>query len=220
MDFMMVCLGSCPVVRQLHFTGLFHPAVLRCAGCGNQQPSGGHEDECIFISLQVESHCKDTGEPYHTVQNALLASSTETLDDKFRARCPNCDRRWTHKIQNVKTPPATLLIRIKQWSNSMGDDGRVATLRRASPMRLDETVVVEAVTYALRGVVFHSGPSPASGHYVAVVRHGLDAEPYFLYNDARRQAVPRAALHCDAQLPGPFGPEPFSATGLLYERAG
>ena len=83
-------------------------------------------------------------------------------------------------------------------------------------MRLDEPVQIEAATYSLHGVIFHKGLSPGSGHYVAVVRHGVDMEPFFLYNDACRRGIPRAALVCDTHF---FG-EQFHGTGLLYDRVG
>ncbi len=81
-----------------------------------------------------------------------------------------------------------------------------------------KTLTVGAATYKLHGVIYHKGETPAAGHYLAVVRHGAAEEPFFLYNDSRILAVARNRLRCDAQLPGAFGLEPFSATGLLYER--
>ena len=214
MHFLLACLERCPHSLP-HCTGRFHPALLQCAACGQQQAGGGHADEQLFTSLQVQTHCNNSGDPWQTVQNALHASWTETLDDPdFRGRCPSCLNLWTHKFQNVQTPPAVLLISVKQWGTNIQNDGRSTTHRRSSAMRLDETVQIEAATYSLHGVVFHKGLSPGSGHYVAVARHGVDAEPFFLYNDATRRAVTRAALVCDTQL---FG-ERFHATGLLYER--
>ena len=217
MHFLLACLERCP--RSLpHCTGRFHPAFLQCAACGQQQAGGGHADEQLFTSLQVQTHCKDSGDPCQTVQNALHASWTETLDDDpdFTGRCPSCPNLWKHKSQTVQNPPAVLLVSIKQWAQNIENDGSVTTHRRSSGMRLDETVQIEAATYSLHGVIFHQGLSPGSGHYVAVARHGVDAEPFFLYNDACRRAITRTALVCDTRF---FG-EHFHATGLLYDRVG
>ena len=214
----MVCLDKCIRVQRLLFTGRFHPALLLCT-CGHQQQSGAHEDERILTSLQAESHCKQSGAPYHTVQSALEASYTEDLDANYTERCPLCGQRWAHKTQRVELPPVVLLIGIKQWEQVDADDGGVFVRRRASPMTLDERVTVGSATYNLLGVVYHQGQTPTSGHYVAVVRHGVAEEPFYLYNDSRLLAVAPNDLRCDAQLRGAFGLEPFSATALVYERA-
>ena len=82
-------------------------------------------------------------------------------------------------------------------------------------MRLDESISIDAATFTLHGAIFHSGPTPSSGHYVAVVRHGASGEPYVLYDDSTQMPVGRDVLCCDARLQTSV----FHAIGLLYERA-
>ena len=83
-------------------------------------------------------------------------------------------------------------------------------------MILDDSFNLQGVTYQLQAAVLHCGDTPISGHYVAAARHGSGAAPFFVYNDALRQALPellrsKMVLHLnDADIN-------FYTCSLLYE---
>ena len=86
-------------------------------------------------------------------------------------------------------------------------------------MRMDEVVALESATYNLQGIIYQYGDTPMGGHYVAVARHGNGPELFFVYNDAYRRGVDRAALACDMNLAGAWTTQLFHATALLYEQS-
>ncbi len=217
-SFLMACLERCPATL-LHFTGRFHPALLECAACDHRIPAGGHEDEMSFTTLQIESRCQDSGRLYSTVQSALSASFSETLPGDFRERCPLCGQEWSRKLQRVERAPDTLLLQIKRWVPEIMPDGAARLRRLPSAMRMDEVVALESATYNLQGIIYQYGDTPTGGHYVAVARHGNGPEPFFVYNDAYRRGVDRAALACDMNLAGAWRTQLFHATALLYEQS-
>ena len=83
-------------------------------------------------------------------------------------------------------------------------------------MILNDSFNLQGVTYQLQAAVLHYGDTPNSGHYVAAARHGSGATPFFVYNDALRQALPellrsKMVLHLnDADIN-------FYTCSLLYE---
>ena len=58
-------------------------------------------------------------------------------------------------------------------------------------MILDDSFNLQGETYQLQAAVLHYGDTPMSGHYVAAARYGSGATPFFVYNDALRQALPK-----------------------------
>ena len=215
--FLMTCLQSCHETKQI-FRGSFRPAVLSCSACGHQSTAGSHADERIFITLQIESRCRDSGVQYDSVQDAVNASFTETLPETFSGFCDNCKQRWSHKCQPVERPPTALILQVKRWAAKITPDRKIVYERLSSTMRLDEEIVVENLVYDLKGIVFHHGPTPDGGHYAAVARHGGRLGAFYVYNDACRRSLDPIALTCDARLPGSWASQAFHATTLLYEQ--
>ena len=77
---------------------------------------------------------------------------------------------------------------------------------------INDTLTMLNQAYRLLAVVFHSGPNPMSGHYIASAKHDfVSGGGFFLYDDLKvRRSVEFPGKVCDAC----YG----SATLLLYEK--
>ena len=203
--FLFESLRASSQIKEL-FTGRYHPALLQCHSCGGQSKAGGHDDERTFTTVQVQGHHAD-------VRSAILASFREELDDHFKKFCCNqsCRKRWSHKYQDIEKLPQVLFIQINRW-----DYSQVVPRRLPSNMTLESTFNLLDVAFALKGIIYHQGDSPAAGHYVAAAHHGGHI---FVYNDAHWQEIPAKALASDTWLPGSIATVTmFHATALLYEQ--
>ena len=184
---------------------------LECKHCGHRQFAGSHADEREFTTLQVYCADRNTHVCFDDLQSAMSASFDEELDNKYRAVC-HCGERWSLKRMEVEKPPEVLLIQLLRWRSMLNDSGTAVLSRQPSTMRINEQLDLVSSKFLLHGIILHQGASPNSGHYIAVVRHGDSAEPFFCYNDGIVQHFPRAHIACDVG-------RSFHVTALLYERA-
>ena len=221
--FIMNCLQLCPRTLQL-FKGRHRRAELECNLCGHRDHCGeigSAAEEQEFTSIQLETrHDDDTGMLITSVTTALSVSCKEPVDEKFKGRCTNveCGARWSFKIYPVERPPQVLLLQLKIWEY-FDQNGCMRPRRLSCALHLEESITLADVDYTLQAIVYHSGDSPHAGHYAVVARHGDSFEPFFAYNDAHRQGVPRQSLACSMPLPGSWETVVFHVHALLYERS-
>ena len=74
-------------------------------------------------------------------------------------------------------------------------------------------IQVAGQRYSLRSIIVHLGPSPRSGHYVAITRHVTPTGTWWLYNDEHRREAKPDELVCTAQING----QAMKAYVLFYE---
>ena len=217
-DFLLQCLRQCPLTQK-HCEGEFSQASFRCATCGTTAMSHAPEIERKFSTLQIQLQDPDTGRLCSSLEQALHHLGTDRLDDEFQETCTNasCARRWSHKLRTVEVMPDTLILLLNSWEN-VGTSRNPMLRRIPCLLPIPNTLTFQDSTFLLYGVIYQTGDTPRSGHYVAVTRHGHRAESFLVYNDELRQSVPRATLSCSMSLPGSGKDEIFHATTFLYER--
>ena len=111
----------------------------------------------------------------------------------------------------METVPETLLIEVKVFDTYVGQRGELRYRRIENRLRLEEVVTLRGQSFSLQGLVLQRNAySPASGHYVAVARHGGSRDSFYLYDDSTRRAVPWAEIAAGAS----------TVTALLYEARG
>ena len=139
--------------------------------------------------------------------NLLLADhlGTEDLDKDWQCENPACRARGNgQKTTEVTHWPPVLVTSLKRFEfNRALVQYRKVTRPIAYPMVFP---INENVTYTLRAVIEHRGPSAGGGHYVAYVR--AQNEQWYYCNDNMRPQIvedPRAVLQREAYM-------------LIYER--
>ena len=206
--FMMKCLEKCPGALRF-FTGRYHRVMLQCSE-GHPTAVGEHDVERQFTTLNLQVHLPDVQASLN-----LEATAVADLDECYDGRCehPGCGRRLCRKYTTIAQPPQALCLQLRTFDYSASQPRRIV-----SDMHLNEHVTLCGQSFVLKAIVFHYGASPRSGHYAAVCRHGLGAEPFFVYNDAHRQGVMRADLASTMNLPGSWSTDTFYASALVYEK--
>ena len=106
--------------------------------------------------------------------------------------------------------PEILLLLVERWQYVSG----VWSLSD-SDLKIDTSLTLATNEFKLRGVVYHTGLSPLSRHYVAVACH---QDTFFLYNDSTRREFPIQKLTSNTVLPGDYTEQIFTPRSLLYER--
>ena len=193
------CLEACPSVRR-HFLGQFEVQRLQCGGCGEWQAED-HGSDRSFVNLVVAPN-------FSSVQAAIDASFQIPINDEFRGRCSHCQGRFARGVQSVETVPDTLLIEVKVFEAYLGRGGELRYRRIERRLRLDEVVTLRGQNFSLQGLVLQlHASSPASGHYVAVARHGGSRDSFYEYDDSNRRGKPWAEIAAGES----------TVTALLYE---
>ena len=202
MQFVLRCLEACPEVRR-HFLGQFEVQRLQCGGCGEWRAED-HGDDRSFVNLVISPE-------FDSVQAAIDASFLHEVDDGFRGRCGHCQGRFARKVQSVETVPGTLLIEVKVFETYVSRRGEFGYRRIERRLRLDEVVTLRGQNFSLQGLVLQlHASSPASGHYVAVARHGGSRDSFYEYDDSNIRGKPWAEIAAGES----------TVTALLYEAQG
>ena len=84
--------------------------------------------------------------------------------------------RFTKHHRSVRAPPV-LIVSLNR-SEGLGAHGQPVTLLHA--VEATENVDFAGASYRMKSVICHLGPSPNSGHYITVARHG---ETWWLFDD-------------------------------------
>ena len=99
-------------------------------------------------------------------------------------RCRQCgSSRLPCQTNAMLSFPECLLLQLKRWQSG---DGIEAIMHQ---VRVNETVLVQGVSYSLRSVVRHFGEyheGGGSGHYIANCRFPGTDEKWWHYDDTRR----------------------------------
>ena len=197
--FVLRCLEACPEVRR-HFLGQYEVQRLQCGGCGEWRAED-HGDDRSFVNLVISPE-------FDSVQAAIDASFLHEVDDGFRGRCGHCQGRFARKVQSVETVPGTLLIEVKVFETYQSRGGELRYRRMERRLRLEEVVTLRGQNFSLQGLVLQlHASSPASGHYVAVARHGGSRDSFYEYDDRNRRGKPWAEIAAGES----------TVTALLYE---
>ena len=85
-------------------------------------------------------------------------------------------------------------------------------------IEVNQTVWYQQCEYQLQGAVVHLGPSPDSGHYVAIARHQQGREEWWIYDDAdRRIATPEQVSTLENPYKGYAGYGNMQSYIVVYE---
>ena len=103
-----------------------------------------------------------------------------------------------------------LVLTLKRW-DLLGDAAALL-----HPVFANPTLMCAGLLYDLYSTVVHLGPSPNSGHYIAVVRHDTDAGVWWIYDDTKRAA--RAASWHEVTTFCEYGGQNMQAYILFYSR--
>ena len=99
-------------------------------------------------------------------------------------RCRQCgSSRLPHQTHTMLSFPKCLLLQLKRWQS------RAHVEAMSQQVLVDETLVVQGVSYSLRSVVRHFGEyheGGGSGHYVANCRFPGSDKRWWHYDDSRR----------------------------------
>ena len=173
--------------------------------CGSVRPTTGEH----FFSLRLPLR-SPTGGLAFSVQEALdFYMPREKVElDGF---CPGCSTMHQHwwKTQEISVCPPVLLVQLVRWCGHLIHEAILHSIDASQTLRLKN------MTYGLRGVVCHLGPTPNSGHYICIVRHETEHGDWWLYDDAvcSLATASQVATLCDHP---PYGN--MQSYVLLYER--
>ena len=188
-----------------HLQGRMAQSLLcKVAGCGHSRPSEGE----AFGSLQLPLRTVTGGFVKH-VQEALDAyMPDETVE--LAEVCSECMNKTDYvKKCQVTCFPEVLVIYLNRWSGE-GVEGALLC-----PIQVSKIVHFRKQAYTLCGAVSHLGPSPFSGHYIAVTRHATNTGEWWLYDDEHRMQATEAQVSTMCSY-GSWGP--MQSYILVYER--
>ena len=133
--------------------------------------------KCLTLPLQ-----NSLGEHLHTVQEAIDAYM-RPLEVELEQACEMCQayingKHYFRKTNDFVRMPKVLCICLNRWA-AYGDGNTLL-----HPVEASRNLLMNTVNYTLCAVVCHLGETIQSGHYVAVTRHGTDADQWWLYDDS------------------------------------
>lgn len=148
--------------------GGYLQSQVKCQVCGYESNT---LDPALDLSLELKS------KHIHTLQAALAHfCAPELLDGDNRYKCPRCNKKVRAQKQlTIRQPPHVLTLQLKRFGFGFGFGGNKITKTIAYPEQLTLDPYLSqpptaAHTYALYGVLVHTGSSTHSGHYYSFVR--------------------------------------------------
>jgi ubiquitin C-terminal hydrolase len=192
------------------FTGQYAREAFCCNACATMTPTHNSADvgsrlyTCIPLEpLPVCSRDTDS------IQAAIdRLAEPEQMDKNFTEhQCSGCTSRAPpKKYRGIESSPAVLMLTLSRILNARS--GRV-TLQEVTPM-VDATIVVCGQLYSLKAILYHSGSTPNSGHYIAVVKHGSAPDDFWYYDDLRVRQRATEAERCGQA-------EGYKVYAVMYE---
>ena len=172
------------------FTGRYSEEVLQCSSCARRRPthSSTNVESRIFTSIPLVPlpTCTAITDSIQAAVDRL--SQPEQLDENYTDwSCSGCSsHRPPQKYRGIESSPELLIMTLSRLVPSLTN---TIVLQQVTPL-VEPIIVVCGHEYGLKSILYHSGESPQSGHYIAVVRHGASTEDYWFYDDLqpRRRA--------------------------------
>ena len=193
------------------FTGRYSEEVLHCSSCGWRRPtrSSTNVESRIFTTIPLIPlpTCTAITDSIQAAVDRLF--QPEELDESFMDwSCLGCSSRQPPQIsRGIESSPELLILTLSRLVLSVPNS---ILLQQVTPW-VEPIIVVCGHEYGLKAILYHSGISPYSGHYVAAVRHGASTEDYWFYDDlqSRRCASENERT---GQVVG------FKVYAVMYER--
>ena len=167
------------------FTGLYSEEVLHCSSCGWRRPtrSSTNVESRIFTTIPLIPlpTCTAITDSIQAAVDRLF--QPEQLDEYFMDwSCLGCSSRQPPQIsRGIESSPELLIMTLSRLVLSVPNS---ILLQQVTPW-VEPIIVLCGLEYALKAILYHSGESPLSGHYIAVVRHGATTEDFWFYDDLK-----------------------------------
>ena len=120
----------------------------------------------------------------------------ETLEG-VETTCPVCGRgsvvdrhEWLQQLRIVENPEVLMLV-LNRWSSQYG-----ASLHT---IKANAYVYFHGRRYRLVSTVCHLGPSPTSGHYIAVTTTDTEGDDWYVYDDDARFCADPSHISTECQ---------------------
>ena len=167
--------GSPTLVRAMSGT-LQHSLKCTNGQCSGEVPSRTENFQWLNLSVQQDMV------PVTCAQGALNTMALETPVENLVNTCPVCHRgserekqTWLMRTRVVEYPEVLVLV-LNRWSD--------LTHPSLHTVKANDSVYFQGRRYALSSSVCHLGPTPHSGHYIALARHGDGNGTWYLYDDS------------------------------------
>ena len=115
-----------------------------------------------------------------TVQEAVGAYMPSVQVTLPAEPCARCRCSSFSKMHEVDRFPRVLQIALNRWATHTRGGALL------HPVAANPNITFKTQSYSLRSGVIHLGPTPNSGHYIAVSRHDTANGQWWLYDDDRR----------------------------------
>ena len=193
------------------FTGLYSEEVLHCSSCGWRRPtrSSTNVESRIFTTIPLIPlpTCTAITDSIQAAVDRLF--QPEQLDEYFMDwSCLGCSSRQPPQIsRGIESSPELLIMTLSRLVLSVPNS---ILLQQVTPW-VEPIIVLCGLEYALKAILYHSGESPLSGHYIAVVRHGASTEDFWFYDDLK----PRRCASENERTGQAVG---YKVYAVMYER--
>ena len=193
------------------FTGRYSEEVLHCSSCGWRRPtlSSTNVESRIFTTIPLIPlpTCTAITDSIQAAVDRLF--QPEQLDEYFMDwSCLGCSSRQPPQIsRGIESSPELLIMTLSRLVLSVPNS---ILLQQVTPW-VEPIIVVCGLEYGLKAILYHSGESPQSGHYIAVVRHGASTEDYWFYDDLK----PRRCASENERTGQAVG---YKVYAVMYER--
>ena len=210
--------------------GQFASMTYQCSRCSTIEVAERTPEDLTFRLLEVLPCAEVTERPFSTLQEAVDDwFSPDQKPDTFNWQCGECQARGPWENRNGPELPPVLVIGLKQWkytcmseeTDQQTPDLAVAgdwlPTRRDNDLLLNDTIQYQLYRYTLRSIIYHTGRSPTSGHYVSVCKHASQSgERFYLYDDSVVTDEVTQVFRSKQQLLQ--GQECLYASMMIYER--
>ena len=159
--------------------GQFACMTYQCSRCSTIEVAERTPEDLTFRLLEVLPCAEVTERPFSNLQEAVDDWFTpDQKPDTFNWKCGKCQARGPWENRNGPDLPPVLVIGLKQWiyawmskepdpqTPGLAVDHDWLPTRRDNDLLLNDTIQYQRYRYTLRSIIYHTGWSPTSGHYV------------------------------------------------------